>query len=328
MTGSRYKDAGVDIDAATRAVDLLQAQSRLETRRFAHGVPLQQNDAPCELVATTDGVGTKTLLAVELGRLEGLGADIVHHCINDLLTIRARPCMFLDYIGMHTVCPATVALLVDGMRNACDAAGCRLVGGETAEMPDVYHPGTFEIVGTMMGMAPADTVFPRMAAMQPGNQLVGLPSSGPHTNGYTLIRSIMAERDCLAPVAAGQESWADALLQPHRSYWPHMQALEQANIQLLGIAHITGGGFFANIERLLPAHLGAVIDTRAWTPPPLFRYLVAWARMQSAEAYRVFNMGMGLVLICTPGTTHEIVQILPEAVVLGHLESGSGVRLL
>lgn len=327
MTESRYKEAGVDIDAGARAVDLIQAQSRLETQRFAHGIPLPHDAAPCTLVATTDGVGTKTLLAAELGRLEGLGADIVHHCLNDLLTVRARPAMFLDYIGMHAICPDTVALLVDGMRRACEAAGCRLVGGETAEMPDVYHPDTFEIVGTMMGLAPVD-VFPRVDAMQPGDQLVGLPSNGPHTNGYTLIRAIMAERDCQAPIPSGRESWTDALLRPHRSYGPHMKILDQEDIPLLGIAHITGGGFFANVERLLPAHLGAVIDTRAWQPPLLFRYLVEWGRLQLTEAYRVFNMGIGLVLVCTPGTARAIAQILPESVLVGHLESGSGVRLL
>ncbi len=327
MNEARYRKAGVDIRAGQATTHLLHTRSGLDTLPFAQGIRLHPSREPRGLIATTDGIGTKTLLAATLGRLEGLGADLVHHCINDLLAAGGQPLMFLDCIGMHRIHPETVALLVESMRLACQQAGCELVGGETAEMPDVYRPDTFEIVGTMIGLVPPARSLPRRADMQAGDCLVGLPSSGPHTNGYTLIRALMAERDYAQAVTPDGESWGTALLRAHRSYAPEVTTLWEEGISILGIAHITGGGFFDNVERLLPPGLGAVIKTDAWEPPALFRQLMQWGQMAREEAYRVFNMGMGLVLILSPGEAQVALDTWAESCLIGHLESGSGVRL-
>ena len=327
MTGGRYRKAGVDIEAGAAAVGLLRTGSGLDTDAFAQGVAADEADPSVRTLATTDGVGTKTLLAASLDRLDGLGADLVNHCVNDLLAAGARPRMFLDYIGMHRTDPETVALLVHGMRRACAESGCELVGGETAEMPDVYRPGTFELVGTLIGTVHADDALPRRDRMKSGNLLVGLTSSGPHTNGYTLIRSVMEDRDLNLPVEPGSASWADALLAPHRSYAADVAALRAEGLAPAGIAHITGGGFQGNVGRLLPDGLGAVVDTAAWRPPAVFRQLVEWSGMLRDEAYRVFNMGIGLVLPLPPDRARSAVDLLGDACIMGRLEPGSGVRL-
>lgn len=327
MTGARYRKAGVDIEAGEAAVGLLRTGTGLDTSAFAQGVAADDADPSVRMLATTDGVGTKTLLAASLDRLDGLGADLVNHCVNDLLAAGARPRMFLDYIGMHRTDPGTVALLVHGMRRACAESGCELVGGETAEMPDVYRPGTFELVGTLIGTVHAADALPRRDRMKSGHLLVGLASSGPHTNGYTLIRSVMEDRDLNLPVEPGGASWADALLAPHRSYAADMAALRAEGLAPAGIAHITGGGFQGNVGRLLPDGLGAVVDTNAWRPPSVFRQLVDWSGMSRDEAYRVFNMGIGLVLSLPPDRARAAVDLLGDACIMGRLEPGSGVRL-
>lgn len=327
MTGSQYRNAGVDIDAGEAAAGLLRTGSGLDTRAFAQGVELDAADGAVRALATTDGVGTKTLLAASLGRLDGLGADLVNHCVNDLLAAGGRPHMFLDYIGMHRIDPGTVALLVKAMERACAESGCALVGGETAEMPDVYRPGTFELVGTLIGTVHADDALPRHDRIQAGDLLVGLPSSGPHTNGYTLIRTVMEGRDPNQLVEPGGASWADALLAPHLSYATTVATLRAEGLAPAGIAHITGGGFQGNVGRLLPDGLGAVIDTAAWRPPAVFRQLVAWSGMTRDEAYRVFNMGIGLVLALPPDQARSATDLLDDACIMGHLELGTGVRL-
>lgn len=327
MTGARYRKAGVDIEAGEAAVGLLRTGTGLDTNAFAQGVAADDADPSVRTLATTDGVGTKTLLAASLDRLDDLGADLVNHCVNDLLAAGGQPRMFLDYIGMHRTDPETVAMLVHGMRRACVESGCELVGGETAEMPDVYRPGTFELVGTLIGTVHADDALPKRDRMKSGNLLVGLTSSGPHTNGYTLIRSVMEDRDLNLSVESGGASWADALLAPHRSYAAHAAALRAEGLAPAGVAHITGGGFQGNVGRLLPDGLGAVVDTAAWRPPAVFRQLVEWSGMLRDEAYRVFNMGIGLVLVLPPDQARSAVDLLGDACIMGRLEPGSGVRL-
>ena len=327
MTGSQYRNAGVDIDAGETAAGLLRTGSGLDTHAFAQGVALDAADGAVRMLATTDGVGTKTLLAASLGRLDGLGADLVNHCVNDLLAAGGQPRMFLDYIGMHRIDPGTVALLVKAMERACAESGCALVGGETAEMPDVYRPGTFELVGTLIGTVHAADALPRHDRIQAGDLLVGLPSSGPHTNGYTLIRTVMEGRDPNRLVEPGGTSWADALLAPHLAYATTVATLRAEGLTPAGIAHITGGGFQGNVGRLLPDGLGAVIDTAAWRPPAVFRQLVAWSGMTRDEAYRVFNMGIGLVLALPPDRARTAADLLEGSCIMGRLEPGSGVRL-
>ncbi len=270
------------------------------------------------LVSSIDGVGTKVKLAAQLGRWEGVGHDLVNHCVNDILVQNARPLFFLDYIAASQLVPEAVAAVVTGMAAACRAVGCALIGGETAEMPGVYAPGAFDVAGVVVGLVDRAALLPRLETMMPGDALIGLPSSGPHTNGYSLIRKVIEGRDLDQPLADGQ-TLADALLAPHRCYLPVVDQVQAAGFALKGMAHITGGGFVENLPRVLPPHLSARLVTQSWEVPPLFRQLVDWSGMALAEAYRVFNMGIGMVLIVAAEDAAPILDLLPEASVIGRL---------
>lgn len=296
-----YRAAGVDIDAGNRAVALL-AQSVASTRTphvlsapggFG-GMYSAAGLAPdAVLVASTDGVGTKAQLAGAHGRWRGIGVDLVNHCIGDIAVHGARPLFFLDYIAMATLEPEVVAEIVAGVADACRAAGCALIGGETAEMPGSYVPGAVDVVGTIVGAAPRDRLLPRPEAIRVGDALVGVASSGPHTNGYSLIRHLLDGR----PGAAAGTGLIDALLEPHRSYLPAVTGFAEAGVEPKALAHITGGGLLDNLPRVLPAHLGARVNLGAWSVPQLFATLVDWGGLDDAEAFRVWNMGIGLVAV-------------------------------
>ncbi len=338
MTTQRYQAAGVDIDAGVQAVERMK-----EAVRSTHtpavladvggfGGLLALTDLPSRpvLVASIDGVGTKVKLAAELGRWTGIGHDIVNHCVNDILVQGARPLFFLDYLAASRLDPDAAAQVVAGMAQACRAVGCALLGGETAEMPDVYTAGSMDVVGAVVGLVDREQILPRLQAIRPGDRLVGLPSSGPHTNGYTLIRRVVADRDLQAPLDETGRCLADALLAPHRCYLDPMEALERARVPVKGAAHITGGGLLDNLPRSLPDHLAARIDLSAWQVPRLFRALVTWARMDREEAFRVFNMGIGLVLVLAPEEVERAQEAVPEAMVIGEVVpwSGQGPRVL
>lgn len=328
---SLYRQTGVDIDAGNRAVALMKPAIRAtftpnvlaDVGSFGGLYALTDLPAQPVLVASTDGVGTKVKLAAQRGGWRGIGHDIVNHCVNDILVQNARPLFFLDYVASSKLEPATVAEVVIGIAEACQAAGCALLGGETAEMPGVYAPGALDLVGTVVGLVDRSALLPRPDAMQAGNLLIGLPSSGPHTNGYSLIRHIIADRDLDQvidhtptgdPVTLGQ-----ALLAPHRGYRGEIDALSAAGVPLLGMAHITGGGFLDNVPRILPDQLTAVIETASWTLPPLFVKLVDWGGVAAEEAYRVWNMGMGMVLVVAADQVDALRTLLPEATVIGRL---------
>lgn len=321
-----YKQAGVDIDAATRAVALMKAAVRAshtpavlaDVGSFGGLYALDDLPPRPVLVASTDGVGTKVKLAAQLGRWEGIGQDIVNHCVDDILVQHARPLFFLDYIATSKLVPEAVAAVVTGVANACQAAGCALLGGETAEMPGIYTEGAFDLAGTVVGLADRDALWPRPAEMQAGDALLGLPSSGPHTNGFSLIRRTVAGRDLTMVLDDGQ-TLADALLAPHRCYLDDVDRLEQAGVAIHGLAHITGGGFYDNIPRVLPGRLAAVIDGDSWPVPPVFRRLVAWSGMSLAEAYRVFNMGVGMVAIIPVDQIAAAQVALPASIHIGQL---------
>ncbi|MCB0108896.1 MAG: phosphoribosylformylglycinamidine cyclo-ligase [Caldilineaceae bacterium] len=323
---SRYKEAGVDIDAGNRTVDLMKRAVRsthttaVLSELSSFGGLFALHDLPTQpvLVASTDGVGTKVKLAAQFQRWQGIGHDIVNHCVNDILVQNARPLFFLDYIASSKLVPEQVAAVVEGIADACRAAGCALLGGETAEMPGVYAEGAFDLVGTVVGLVDRTQLYPRTDAMHAGDLLFGLPSSGPHTNGYSLIRHLIAERDPLLPLTDGQ-TLLDALLQPHRSYLSAVDQLRQAEIPIHALAHITGGGFTDNIPRVLPPALQAVIEPGSWTVPPLFVELTQWADMDWGEALRVFNMGIGMVIVAPAAAQQAISQLLPDAVVIGEL---------
>ena len=309
---ARYRAAGVDIEAGNRAVALLSAavaSTRTPNVLSAPGTfgglySLAGLDAEHVLVASTDGVGTKAELAGRHGRWRGIGVDLVNHCIGDIAVHGARPLFFLDYIAMARLVPEVVAEIVAGVADACREAGCALLGGETAEMPGVYVPGAIDVVGTIVGAVPQDRILPRPEAVQAGDVLVGVASSGPHTNGYSLIRRLLDER----PGASTDVALIDALLAPHRSYLSTLEAFSEARIEPKALAHITGGGFFDNLPRVLPDHLGARLQLGAWPVPELFATLVDWGGLADSEAFRVWNMGIGLVAVTDEAGAEVLVR--------------------
>ncbi len=317
---SSYRDAGVDIDEGNRAVKLLSEAVKStmtppvlsEIGAFG-GLFAADSLGPGKiLVASTDGVGTKVELAARHGRWRGVGMDLVNHCTDDILVQGARPLFFLDYIATAKLVPEMVAEIVSGMAEACRESGCALLGGETAEMPGVYTPGSVDIAGTIVGVVDRSDLWPRTDEMRAGDLLVGLASSGPHTNGYSLIRSLLESHDA-------DESMIDALLEPHRGYLPHVDQMLESGISPKALAHITGGGLYENVPRVLPDHLRAEFELGSWDVPQLFRRLAAWSDMPDSELFRVWNMGIGLVVALSEsdariaeGLGHPIIGRLAE----------------
>ncbi|GJM38648.1 MAG: phosphoribosylformylglycinamidine cyclo-ligase [Acidimicrobiales bacterium] len=293
-----YRDAGVDIDAGNRTVELLgdvvkatNTPAVLSELGAFGGLFAADDLGPGKvLVASTDGVGTKVELAARHGAWRGVGADLVNHCVDDILVQGARPLFFLDYIATASLVPEVVAEIVTGMAEACQAVGCALLGGETAEMPGVYMPGAVDIAGTIVGVADRATLWPRTDELAEGDLLVGLPSRSPHTNGYSLIRLLLEENE---PTAEMLE-W---LLTPHLPYLDAVDDIQAAGIDPLALAHITGGGLFENVPRVLPPHLAARFELGSWDVPEHFRTLVEWGSVPDEESFRVWNMGLGLVVV-------------------------------
>jgi phosphoribosylformylglycinamidine cyclo-ligase len=280
------------------------------------------------LVASADGIGTKVKVASALGRYETLGMDIVNHCVNDIAVQGARPLFFLDYLALHRADPDVVTVLVAGVAEACSAAGCSLLGGETAEMPDVYPSGELDLAGFVVGVVERDRIAANgLPAV--GDVLLGLPSTGLHTNGYSLARRALplgtwADFDPELGTTVG-----DALLTPHRSYLAEIQALIGAGAR--GFAHITGGGLPENVARVVPDDLAAEIDVATWEPPAIFGRIRREGSVPLDEMYRVFNMGMGLVAVVPPECIGTSIAAVPETVAIGRLiprGEGDGVQLL
>lgn len=323
MSGSAYKDAGVDIDAGHRAVELMKAAvERTHGPRVLGGLGsfgglfdlsfAKDMEAPI-LVGSTDGVGTKTKVAAAVGRYAGVGADIVNHCIDDILVQGAEPLFFFDYIASSTLDPEMVATVVSGAARACEAAGCALLGGETAEMPGVYAPGEFDLVGTIVGIVdrPRLITGARIAA---GDRVLALPSVGLHTNGFSLARRALAGRDWEAPVEQLQgRSLADALLVPHKSYLAEVRALWAAGIDIRGLAHITGGGLVDNPPRVLPDGLAFRLRRASWSFPPIFRLIQEGGNVSDDEMLRVFNCGIGMLVVVPEDQVDRAADALDEA---------------
>lgn len=340
---SSYRDAGVDIDAGDlakrRIAAMVSATHGPEVLRglghFGSFVQAPGTDNPYVLVSSADGVGTKILLATLAGRHESIGVDLVNHCVNDILAGGARPLFFMDYFAADSLETAPLEELIRGMTAACQAAGCALTGGETAQLPGIYPPGTYDLAGFIVGTVHRDRIVDG-SAIQAGDLLIGLPSSGLHTNGYTLARAALdlvagspgvEERLATVPDWADR-SLVDLLLEPHRSYLADVGPLLDTGV-LRGMAHITGGGLAGNIERIIPSGLEAVIDVGAWTVPPLFQFIAESGRIPSAEMYRVFNMGIGYVIIVAPDDAPQVLGTVAGAQVIGTVErgrTGSGAR--
>jgi len=336
-----YAASGVDIAAADSAKALmLEAVRATQGPRVLAGMgafagmldaaSIKEMHRPA-LVASTDGVGTKTLIAAQAGRFDTIGRDLVNHSVNDLLTQGARPLFFMDYLAMGKLDPSQAASIVGSVAAACKEVGCALLGGETAEMPGVYLPGAFDLAGTIVGIVEQDAVIDS-TAIHPGDVLLGLPSSGLHTNGYSLARRVFAPYalDTIFPELG--EPLVDALLRPHRCYLQEIALLHRRLAErghtIKGIAHITGGGFAGNIARILPGGVQAVIETDAWDVPPLFRLLARLGQVSREEMYRTLNMGVGMVLALSPEAAAEARRVLPELLTVGHIAGGEGVVLL
>ncbi len=326
MAGNSYAAAGVDIDQANQSVALIkQAVARTMTPAVISGVggfgamyQLAGYREPV-LVSSTDGVGTKLRVAIDAGRLDTVGIDLVNHCVNDILTCGARPLFFLDYIGLGRLVPDDVAQVVSGMASACEGTGCALIGGETAEMPGTYKEGDFDLVGFIVGAVERSQVIDGKRDIRPGDVLLALPSSGLHTNGYSLVRRVFdgVPLDRFMPELG--RTLADELLTPHRCYLDDVAALRQ-KVQVRGLAHITGGGFIDNLPRVLPEGCGALIRAGSWEVPPIFELLSKTVPLE--ECYRVFNMGVGMVVVVSPEDAGQLG--LPA---IGEVVSGRGVRV-
>jgi phosphoribosylformylglycinamidine cyclo-ligase len=334
-----YASAGVNIDEAQRAlrgvVDRIRATQGPEVVGGVGGFgALFQGAFPNIskplLVSSIDGVGTKTKVAAMAGNYQWLGHDIVNHCINDILCQGARPLFFLDYYGCSRLSPDVFDLVIGGIAEACLNSGCALIGGETAEMPGVYHDEEVDIVGSIVGIVDGDNLFPKTVPV--GDAVIGIASNGLHTNGFSLARRALFEVGGLSvrdthPSLGGELTIGDALLAPHRCYFNSVYPLMQEGA-IHAVAHLTGGGFFDNIPRVLSNQVRVLIEKSAWTPLPIFQLIQQIGNISETEMYRTFNMGIGMVAFVertiAPAVVARLVEAGEAAAVIGEVQAGNG----
>jgi len=274
------------------------------------------------LVSSVDGVGTKLKIALALDRHDTIGIDIVNHCVNDILTCGAKPLFFLDYIAMGKLVPEQVESIARGLAQACRDVGCALIGGETAEMPGIYAGEDYDLVGFIIGVVEKSKIL-RGKMIKVGDAILGLPSSGLHTNGYSLARQIFGETKSALEIYYPElgRTLGEALLEPHRCYLHQLQPLLPV---IKGLAHITGGGLIGNVPRVLPKGLAARFNRQAWTVPPIFQLIQKRGNIERTEMYHVFNMGIGMALICSPENVQQFTKALPEAKIIGEVIKQTG----
>ncbi len=338
MSNNTYVQAGVDIQAVQQATNLIKetVQATYTPQVLAglgafgglyDAASFKTMTAPV-LVASTDGVGTKTKVAARMGRWATIGQDLVNHCLNDILVQGASPLFFLDYVASAKLQPQQIATIVQGIASACRAAECALLGGETAEMPGVYELGEVDLVGTIVGVVEKSQVIDG-STIQSGDVILGLPSTGLHTNGYSLARQVLDSFDWETSHPLLNESIGQALLTVHRSYIQPVQNLRAANIQLRGLAHITGGGIIDNLPRILPPHLGAIIRPNTWPQLPIFTLIQKEGQISLEEMFHAFNMGLGMLVIVSPQDVARAKTVLPEDVyVVGEIITGPGIQII
>lgn len=329
-----YKQAGVDISALNKVKKRMGRAVRAtftenvvtDYGHFGGGFRLKGFKEPV-LISSTDSVGTKVKIAQAVGFYGTVGADIVNHSVNDLLCTGAKPLFFLDYVAFSELHSEKVADIVVGVAKACKSEGIALIGGETAQLPGVYKKGDFDLVGTIVG-AVEDGKMIDGRRIKAGDLAIGLRSSGLHTNGYSLARKVLIEGKgapgIKARVPGSKKTVGQALLAVHKSYRSQVEA---AKPLLKGIVHITGGGFGDNISRLLPENTDCIIDKRTWKPLPIFAYIKELSRIKDDEAYRVFNMGMGMVLFVRAKDAEKVLD-LTRGKIIGRVEKGSGKVVL
>lgn len=339
MTSLTYRDAGVDIAAGDALVEEIKPLARSTDRPGTMGGlggfgalfdPRAAGFQDPVLVSSTDGVGTKLRLAIDSGLHDAVGIDLVAMCVNDLVVQGAEPLFFLDYFATGGLRVEQARSVVAGIAEGCRRAGCALVGGETAEMPGMYAAGDYDLAGFAVGAAERGTLLPR-ADIGPGDALLGLASSGVHSNGFSLVRRVLAGTNLglasPAPFAGGGASVAEALLAPTRIYVKPVLALHRAGL-LKAAAHITGGGLPGNLPRVLPEGVTAAVDARAWAVPPVFAWLAKTGNVAPEEMLRVFNCGIGMVLVVAADQADAAKAMLEEAgetvFAIGALEASSG----
>jgi phosphoribosylformylglycinamidine cyclo-ligase len=334
--GKAYAAAGVDIDLGNRVKKRLQDKVRTTFGPEVLGrmggfgglfrADFKKMKEPV-LVSSIDGVGTKLKIAIALGGHATVAQDLVNHCINDIAVTGARPLFFLDYIGTERLDPAVFDRLISGFTKACKEGGCALIGGETAQLPDLYHSGEYDLAGCIIGLVDRARILDG-SGIVPSDLLIGLPSNGLHTNGYTLARKVLLERmrlDLLKKVDGLAKPLGEELLRVHRNYQPLMASIPPGRLK--GAAHITGGGLVDNLPRILPSGCDAMIDTSSWKVPPIFRLIQRGGDISHEEMYQVFNMGIGMVLVVSERNASELLS-QTKGKVIGQIAAGSGkVRL-
>lgn len=331
--GGSYRSAGVDIDAAEVAKDRIAARVSA-----THGVSVlrgvghfggffraPKSDGRVVLVSSADSVGTKVLVASLLGDHRGIGKDLVNHCVNDILACGARPLFFLDYYATPNLNPGELEQVVDGLADACLAAGCALIGGETAQLPGIYLPKAYDLAGFIVGQVNENDIVDG-SRIRADDVVIGIPSDGLHTNGFTLARTALgldgpadvARRQLLDIPAWDDRPLAEILLTPHRSYLDAIAPLLEHGV-VNGMAHITGGGIAGNLARVIPKGLCATVDISTWTPGALFREIQRQGNVSQAEMYRVFNMGIGFVIVVDQEAAPTLLNAIEGARIIGRI---------
>jgi phosphoribosylformylglycinamidine cyclo-ligase len=334
-----YKSAGVNIDAGNEAVDRIKDKVESTfTPNVIAGLgsfgslydlkPILEAYNNPVMVQSIDGVGTKTIIARKMGKFDTIGIDLLSACANDILVMGARPLTFLDYIANDKLNPDIVEEIISGMVKACKDTGVSLVGGETAEMPDTYLPGEHDLVGVITGVVEKDKIITG-ESIKPGDVVLGLPSNGPHTNGYSFARKLFFDvggysvNDIIPEL---EKSVGLTLLKPHINYTNHVFAMLDAGVEVKGIAHITGGGLIENIPRILPDGCGVEIQKESWPALPIFGVMQSIGDVDEDEMYRAFNMGIGMVFIVNPADM-DATKNLMETYKIGTVISGKGVNI-
>jgi len=322
-----YVSAGVNIALAAKAKELIRKHARSTLRPevltdlgFFGGLFEFKVFKQPVLVSSIDGVGTKLIISCALNKHDTIGIDLVNHCVNDILTCGAEPLFFLDYIAMGKLVPEQVGAISQGLARACREVGCALIGGETAEMPGLYAGEDYDLVGFIIGVVEKEKIIMGKTIVV-GDTIIGLPSSGLHTNGYSLVRKIFGVNQLENYHPGLVRTLGEELLEPHRCYYHQLKPLLPL---IKGMAHITGGGLIDNVPRVLPQGMAAQLRSRAWTIPPIFQLIQKQGGVAQNGMFRVFNMGIGMVLICSPDNADQLTEQLPEANVMGKVVEQKG----
>ena len=324
-----YAAAGVDIERANAVKEVIKKYARStftadvlsDIGLFGGLFKLKRYGEPV-LVSSVDGVGTKLKIATTMEKHDTIGMDLVYHCVNDIITCGAEPLFFLDYIAMSRLSPKQIEEIVKGLVAACHTIGCPLIGGETAEMPGVYNEGDYDLVGFIVGVVEKEAIIDG-SRIEAGDAILGIASSGLHTNGYSLVRQIFPINHDALNVFYPElgRTLGEELLEPHRCYYPLLKPLFHL---IKGMAHITGGGLIENIPRILPQDLAAHLNSSSWSIPPIFKLIQEKGNVDKLEMYRVFNMGVGMVIVCSPKDVFVFERLVPGTRVIGKVVEAKG----